>query len=108
MVKMNIKLIGGYTNDSAAIVMFFKAIDRFSEKQLGKFLQFTTGSAHVPLDGWDPQLTIAKLEIDEDYLPLPRAHTCFNRLVLPNYTSYPILLEKLLQAIENYEGFQLT
>lgn len=36
---------------------------------------------------------------------LPRAHTCFNRLDLPSYTSYDILFNKLLLAIEETNTF---
>ena len=36
---------------------------------------------------------------------LPMAHTCFNQLVLPAYTSKKTLKQKLLIAIQNAEGF---
>jgi ubiquitin-protein ligase E3 A len=38
---------------------------------------------------------------------LPSAHTCFNHLILPEYSSKVILKQKLLQAIQNHEGFGL-
>ena len=34
-----------------------------------------------------------------------RAHTCFNRLDLPTYTSYEMLQEKLSMAIEETSTF---
>lgn len=34
-----------------------------------------------------------------------RAHTCFNRLDLPPYTSYDMLYEKLLLAVEESSTF---
>ena len=36
---------------------------------------------------------------------LPRAHTCFNRLDLPPYTSYSQLEHKLVMAVEGSQGF---
>ena len=36
---------------------------------------------------------------------LPKAHTCFNRIDFPPYTSYEQLLEKLTMAIEETVGF---
>ena len=36
---------------------------------------------------------------------LPRAHTCFNRLDLPPYTSYEMLWEKLVTAVEETSTF---
>ena len=107
-IRNSVVFAGGYTEHSAAIVLLFRALDRFSAVQLSRLLLFCTGSAHVPLDGWQPPLTIAMAEVAEGYEPLPRAHTCFNRLVLPNYADYAKLLEKLLFAIESCEGFQLT
>ena len=38
---------------------------------------------------------------------LPTAHTCFNHLLLPEYTSKDKLRQKLLCAIQNSEGFGL-
>uniref|UniRef100_A0A672H1Q9 HECT domain-containing protein n=1 Tax=Salarias fasciatus TaxID=181472 RepID=A0A672H1Q9_SALFA len=42
----------------------------------------------------------------EHYLPV--AHTCFNLLDLPKYTSRETLSEKLLQAIDHNQGFNLA
>jgi hypothetical protein len=36
---------------------------------------------------------------------LPSAHTCFNRLEIPPYTSKGVLEERLLQALGNAQGF---
>lgn len=36
---------------------------------------------------------------------LPSAHTCFNHLLLPEYSSKEKLRERLLAAIHNAEGF---
>lgn len=38
---------------------------------------------------------------------LPLSHTCFNRLDLPPYRSYDILVEKITKAIDETEGFGL-
>jgi hypothetical protein len=38
---------------------------------------------------------------------LPTAHTCFNALLLPDYSSIERLQEKLSIAIDNTEGFGL-
>lgn len=40
-------------------------------------------------------------------LSAPAAHTCFNHLLLPEYSSEAVLREKLLLAISNAEGFGL-
>ena len=38
---------------------------------------------------------------------LPTSHTCFNSLLLPDYSSAAKLREKLLTAISNAQGFGL-
>lgn len=38
---------------------------------------------------------------------LPTAHTCFNHLLLPPYTSKQVLAERLATALEHSEGFGL-
>ena len=39
---------------------------------------------------------------------LPKAHTCFNQLVLPPYSSFAKLKERILFAVANSEGFELA
>jgi hypothetical protein len=41
---------------------------------------------------------------------LPMSHTCFNQLVLPNYSTVEILLKQLKRAVKHgiAEGFHLT
>ena len=41
----------------------------------------------------------------DDGLRLPGAHTCFNRLDLPVYSSKDILARRLVAAMENAQGF---
>lgn len=51
------------------------------------------------------QLFTIKRSGKENSLPL--SHTCFNRLDLPPYKSYEILVEKVTLAIDETEGFGL-
>ena len=39
---------------------------------------------------------------------LPKAHTCFNQLVLPQYTDGKQLHDKLFFALLNTDSFQLA
>ena len=41
----------------------------------------------------------------DDSTRLPSAHTCFNRLDLPQYDSEEILRAKLIEAMSNAQGF---
>ena len=41
------------------------------------------------------------LFIVNTYLTITRSHTCFNQLVLPAYSSYEILHDRMTYALEN-------
>ena len=88
-------------------VWFWQAIYEMNELESQLFLRFVTGSSRIPLDGFEPPLTITE---GEDMIrdSLPRAHTCFNQIVLPQYSSFEILKEKLVFAVKNTDSFELT
>lgn len=66
-----------------------------------------TGTSRIPLDGFDPPFNITQ-GIDMEKDSLPRSHTCFNQIVIPEYSSIEIMREKILFAITETEGFHLT
>ncbi len=105
-LRQNTKYTGGFTPTSTCIIHFWNAMRDISEEQRGLVLAFITGSTKIPLDGLDPPLQIMK----DDVAPnaLPRSHTCFNQLVMPDYPSPGILLDKLLYAASNSKGFQFS
>jgi len=75
------------------------------DKQL--VLQFITGSARVPLDGFEPPLTITEGEgMEQD--SLPRAHTCFNQVVIPSYSSFHKMCDRFTFAVKNTATFEMA
>lgn len=101
-----------YTEQSTTIKWFWKFLGEFTEEQKAWLLQFVTGTSQVPLEGFKslvgmrgPQkFSIHRAGGCTDRLPT--AHTCFNQLDLPEYTTEEIFRQKLLQAIEEaHEGF---
>ena len=71
-----------------------------------RLLQFVTGTSGVPsrgfgvLQGNDGNIKKFAIHgVDRNVYVYPRAHTCFNRIDLPNYSSKKELYEKLKQAI---------
>jgi hypothetical protein len=59
------------------------------------------------LDGFEPPLNITEGgDMPED--ALPKAHTCFNQLVIPSFSSFDKMKEKFLFAMSNTEGFELS
>ncbi|XP_029939641.1 ubiquitin-protein ligase E3A isoform X1 [Salarias fasciatus] len=95
---------GGYSTDSQIIKDFWETIHSFGEEQKRLFLQFTTGTDRAPVGGLGKlKMIIAKNGSDTDRLPT--SHTCFNALLLPEYSSKEKLRERLLKAITYAKGF---
>lgn len=78
----------------------------FDTEMKARLLQFVTGTSGVPtrgfsvlqgIDGNIKKFTIHGVE--RDTFVYPRAHTCFNRIDLPDYDSKKELYEKLKTAI---------
>ncbi len=67
-----------------------------------------TGTDKVPLDGFEPPFTLSLAAASVAPNSLPRAHTCFNQLVLPVYDTPELLQKQLLFAADNSEGFELS
>ncbi|KAK0425020.1 hypothetical protein QR680_008987 [Steinernema hermaphroditum] len=106
----NTQYKGGYTANNQVVHNFWKCILSFNNEMRARVLQFVTGTSRVPMNGFaelygsnGPQ----KFTIEQWGHPdmLPRAHTCFNRIDLPPYSTYQDLKEKLCLAIENSEIF---
>ncbi|KAL1513119.1 hypothetical protein ABEB36_002580 [Hypothenemus hampei] len=108
--KLNTLYKGDYHTNHIIIQYFWRAVLSFNNEMRARLLQFVTGTSRVPMNGFKelygsngPQLfTIEKWGTTDNF---PRAHTCFNRLDLPPYESYPLLREKLIKAIEGSQGF---
>lgn len=95
---------GGYTKDSRIIREFWEVVHSFSDEQKRLFLQFTTGTDRAPVGGLGKlKMIIAKNGPDTDRLPT--SHTCFNVLLLPEYSNQEKLKERLLKAITYAKGF---
>ncbi|XP_053177880.1 ubiquitin-protein ligase E3A [Scomber japonicus] len=95
---------GGYSKDTQIIKDFWETINSFGEEQKRLFLQFTTGTDRAPVGGLGKlKMIITKNGSDSDRLPT--SHTCFNALLLPEYSSKEKLRERLLKAITYSKGF---
>ncbi|KAK8397421.1 hypothetical protein O3P69_004868 [Scylla paramamosain] len=96
----------GYTPDHPTIKWFWEVVSEMPVGQQKLFLLFTTGSDRIPVGGMGEMMF--KISCWKGYTHmLPQAHTCFNQLVLPPYTSKEVLKNKLYIALANAEGFGL-
>lgn len=100
----------GYTESDAVIRNFWNIIRGWDAEQKSRLLQFATGTSRIPVNGFKDlqgsdgprRFTIEKSgSVDA----LPKSHTCFNRLDLPEYKDYNALSSKLVVAVENTVGF---
>lgn len=89
--------------------------DDFDQEMKARLLQFVTGTSGVPprgfsvLQGNDGNLKKFSINgVSRDQYAYPRAHTCFNRVDLPNYSSKQELRERVSQAVSmTYVGFDI-
>lgn len=100
------KYADGYDRDDPLIRDFWDIVHHFSEEEKKKFLMFCTGSDRVPIKGLG-ELGFVIVRNGDDDKRLPTAHTCFNHLLLPRYSSKEVMRERLLTAINNCMGFGL-
>ncbi|RWS11873.1 apoptosis-resistant E3 ubiquitin protein ligase 1-like protein [Dinothrombium tinctorium] len=88
---------------------FWNAISNFTEEEMARLLQFTTGCSQLPPGGFaelNPQFHITS---SPAFGILPTAHTCFNQICLPEYDSYEQFERALRLAInEGNEGFGIV
>ncbi|KAJ7703165.1 hypothetical protein B0H17DRAFT_1175941 [Mycena rosella] len=105
----------GYTSSDPNIVWWWRALKSFNRDERAKVLSFATGTSKVPLGGFtDLQGVqgVQRFSIHRAYGDsnrLPQAHTCFNQIDLPQYSSYDMLRQQLLLAIiEGGEGFAFS
>ncbi|XP_056147234.1 probable E3 ubiquitin-protein ligase HERC4 [Lampris incognitus] len=98
---------GEYWADHPTIKLFWEVFHYLPLEKKKQFLLFLTGSDRIPILGMKSlKLVIQSTGGGEHYLPV--AHTCFNLLDLPKYTSLETLRFKLLQAIDHNQGFNLA
>ncbi|TBU18987.1 E3 ubiquitin-protein ligase [Ordospora colligata] len=96
----------GFTEESPVIVHFWEIFEAFDKKKRKKLLQFITGNDRIPVSGSvSLKLVIMRNGCDTDRLP--SSQTCFNTLLLPEYSSKDKLENKLETALELTAGFFL-
>ncbi|WUR02425.1 E3 ubiquitin-protein ligase [Vairimorpha necatrix] len=96
----------GYEENNLIIKYFWEIFENFNKKMKKKLLQFITGHDRIPVGGSSSlKLVIMKNGCDTDRLP--SSQTCFNTLLLPEYSSKEKLEDKLKTALEMTAGFFL-
>jgi len=97
---------GGYHAKHPVIQAFWQVVHSWPQEQRRKFLLFATGTDRIPSGGIGTLPFIIQ-RAGTDTQRLPTASTCYNLLLLPEYSSAEKLRRKLETAIEYYQGFGL-
>ena len=97
----------GFESTSTTIGYFWTVLGEFNDEDKRNFLKFATGSDRAPIDGLSQLGLIISKNTDEDDR-LPSAHTCFNHVLLPGYSSLETTRNRIRYAMEEAsEGFAL-
>jgi hypothetical protein len=106
--KKNTKYSGMCCNRTNHVVEWFWEVvqEEYDVEMRARLLQFVTGTSGVPsrgfcaLQGMDGDIKLFTIHgVECDKYPLPRSHTCFNRIDLPLYQTKKELKHRLTQAI---------
>ncbi|KAJ6649770.1 Apoptosis-resistant E3 ubiquitin protein ligase 1, partial [Pseudolycoriella hygida] len=91
------------------LAWFWAGVSNFSQTEMARLLQFTTGCSQLPPGGFQELNPRFQITAAPTFGNLPTAHTCFNQLCLPDYESYEQFEKALLIAIsEGTEGFGMV
>ena len=112
--KQNSIYKGKFTKDTSCVKWFWEEIYKLNQENLRRFLQFSTGSSRVPINGFQ-NLESNRGEIAKYCLnSVPynkkgnnfiRAHTCFNRLDLPMFKKKSEVHDAIQFVLKNITGF---
>jgi hypothetical protein len=97
--------------NSQIIIWFWEIMSTLNQSQLSNFLQFSTGTARVPIGGFAElesnrgnisRFTIVQIPFVNNCKNYIKAHTCFNRIEIPNFPTKD-LLQEAIEFIGNCE-----
>jgi ubiquitin-protein ligase E3 A len=96
----------GYHASHPLIRWFWEVLHEMDFESQRKLLMFATGSMKAPIGGLS-NLNLLIQRAGADSNQLPTSHTCFNTILLPEYSSKAKLRERLMTAILECQGFGL-
>ncbi|KAK3702762.1 hypothetical protein RRG08_042746 [Elysia crispata] len=107
--KLHHNVVGASSSFHRVLDWFWTIIASFTEEQMARLIQFTTGCSQLPPGGFSELNPKIQLSSAPTYNNLPSSHTCFNQLCLPDYDSMDTFHRMLLIAInEGNQGFGMA
>ena len=100
-----------YSASHKVIKWFLECLHSLNQKKLSNFLQFSTGTAKVPIGGFSTlesnrgevaRFTIMMIPYIAKQKNFIKAHTCFNRIEVPLFPSKE-LVKEAVEFVANCE-----
>lgn len=101
----------GLRPTAQSIRWFWQIVEDMTQEEKALLVQFVTGTSKVPIQGFKELRGMNGIQRFQIHKAsgkdrLPTAHTCFNQLDLPSYSSVEAMRKNILMAIrEGSEGF---
>jgi alpha-tubulin suppressor-like RCC1 family protein len=105
-LRKNVRYEGGYDDNSRAVKWLWEILSTYPLEKVQTFIAFTTGTKRAPLGGL-AKLTLLIQRGGPDSEQIPSSHTCFNTLLLPDYSTKEKMEAKMELALANAQGFGL-
>ncbi|KAE8980167.1 hypothetical protein PR003_g25051 [Phytophthora rubi] len=112
--KRNTVVAPSFGDAPLVVDWFWEVLKGFSEDERARFLQFSTGSSRVPVQGfkgltsYDGRICPFSLRpLPNQTRGFPKVHTCFNRVDLPLYTN-KAEMEAALSAVLDMEWTEFS
>ncbi|KRT78249.1 hypothetical protein AMK59_6682 [Oryctes borbonicus] len=107
-MKSNTVYEGEFNGAHPTIILFWKIVEKFTDSQKKQLLKFVTSCSRPPLLGFkelNPSFCIQSSGSEDR---MPTASTCLNLLKIPVIREEELLRNKLISAIEQQAGFELS
>jgi len=105
---------GKFSKSSTCVKWFWEEIYKLNQENLRRFLQFSTGSSRVPINGFQnlesnrgelAKYCLNSVPYNKNGNNYIRAHTCFNRLDVPQFKKQKEVHDAIQFVLKNITGF---
>ena len=112
--KHNSVYKGKFSKSSTCVKWFWEEIYKLNQENLRRFLQFSTGSSRVPINGFQnlesnrgeiAKFCLNSVPYNKNGNNFIRAHTCFNRLDIPQFKKKSEVHDAIEFVLKNITGF---
>ena len=112
--KQNSIYKGKFSKSSTCVKWFWEEIFKLNQENLRRFLQFSTGSSRVPINGFQnlesnrgelAKYCLNSVPYNNNGNNYIRAHTCFNRLDVPQFKKKEEVHDAIQFVLKNITGF---